>query len=116
MSTALDKLKAACAGKTYKSFNQLAVGEYVVHNFSSVNTAHGTRVRIVLDHHYMLLPERFNNILDDNTLNELNSTPMIMVYGGKDLAHHNRLILDFQTIDYLAQQMFKPPVNKNIEF
>ena len=108
--SALDRLKAACMGKTYnktyKNFDELVIGEHVVHEFVAVETKHGRRVRIQLDTHHMFLPPRFNETLDDAALAELNSSPIVMVYGGKDASQKNRLILDFHDVDYLAQQLF----------
>lgn len=107
---ALEKLKSACGVKNYRSFNELPVGEYMVHEFSWVDTSHGRRVRISLDNHYMYLPDRFES-LSDADIAELNAAPKVMVYGGKDSTKNNRLILDFHEIDYLAAHMFKE-VNK----
>lgn len=105
--SAMEKLRAACdRSKNYQSFNDLAVGDYIVHEFSSVDTNHGRRVRIFLEHHYMYLPERFNTLSDEEVA-ELNSSPKVMVYGGKDAKKNNRLILDFHDVEYLANQMFE---------
>lgn len=107
--SALDKLKSACVGTNknlVKNFDQLMVGEHIVHEFLAVETRHGRRVRIQLDTHYMYLPPRFNECLDDATIAELNSSPKIMVYGGKDATRKNRLILDFHDVEYLAHQIF----------
>lgn len=93
--SALDKLRAACTTKlTYKSFSSLTPGEYTVYEFSKVETKHGHRVRIMLDDYSMYLPERF--LLTDDEIAELNASPKIMVYGGKDASKKNRLILDFR--------------------
>lgn len=107
---ALEKLKAAClkkSSKSFKSFKDLKVGEYIVYEFSWIQTNHGRRVRITLDDYFMYLPERFSTNLDDATIAELNSSPKVMVYGGKNPTEYNRLILDFHEVDYLASQMFQ---------
>lgn len=92
---ALEKLRAACAKKViYKSFETLAPGEYTVYEFSKIETKHGHRVRITLEDYSMYLPERV--ILDDDDITELNASPKIMIYGGKETLKQNRLILDFR--------------------
>lgn len=106
---AMEKLKAACLKKkttSYKSFKDLEAGEYIVYHFSCIQTSHGRRVRINLDDYFMYLPERFSTGLDDASIVELNSSPKVMVYGGKNPSEGNRLILDFHEVDYLATQMF----------
>lgn len=93
--------------KTYKNFDDLPIGDHIVYEFVSMETKFGKRIRIMLDTHFMFLPSRFNATLDDEaTLAELNSSPKIMIYGGKDAGDKNRLILDFQDVEYLAKQMF----------
>lgn len=102
---ALAQLKEVCRKMTYKSFKDLSPGEYIINNFSSVETAHGKRVRILLDNGstYMLLPSRFN--FDDTTIADLNSRPKIMIYGGKEGSSvQSRLILDFQNVEYLTEE------------
>lgn len=94
--SALELLRAACLKKTYKGFKELSTGEYMVHSFSKVDTGHGTRIRIDLDEFYMFLPERFAITLNDKHLAELSATRKIMIYSGKDITDHNRLLLDFK--------------------
>lgn len=100
-TSALSLLKTACTKKSYKSFNELKEGEYIVNNFTFVDTTYGKRVRISLEDKFMFLPERFAEILNDDTIAELNSSPKIMVYGGKD---NKRLILDFKPVSYITDQ------------
>lgn len=102
---ALAQLKEVCRKMIYKSFKDLSPGEYIVNKFSSVETVHGKRVRILLDNGntYMLLPSRFN--FDDATIADLNSKPKIMIYGGKEGSSvQSRLILDFQNVEYLTAE------------
>lgn len=100
---ALTMLKDACAKKTFKSFNALQPGEYIVTLFEKFKTQHGERIRITIDDFYMYLPERFNHKLDDNAIQDLNKGPKIMVYGGKDYTMRNRLILDFKDAAYFSE-------------
>lgn len=103
---ALEKLKTACLKKrAYRSFNILPPGEYIVGEFKKIQTKYGPRLRILIDDYLMLLPERC--ILDDADIEELNSAPCVLVYGGKNPAEKNRLILDFHDVDYIANRMFK---------
>lgn len=104
--SALSALKTACIKKTYKSFKDLQPGEYVVTNFCAVETKHGNRIRIVMNNSYMYLPDRFSETLTDDVIADLNASPKIMIYGGKDATDRNRLILDFEDVAYVANQMF----------
>lgn len=99
---ALTVLKEACLRKTYKSFNLLQPGEYIVTLFEKYSSRHGDRIRITIEDTYMLLPERFNEALTDQILLDLNKSPKIMIYGGKDLSNQNRLILDFKDASFYA--------------
>lgn len=100
--SAFDKLKKACAKKSYKSFDSLDVGEYLVKNFTLVDTTYGKRVRITMDDSTMYLPERFAEILDETAIFELNAAPMIMIYSGKQ---NKRLLIDFKPVEYADQQL-----------
>lgn len=91
----MDSLKSACLTKNFKSFKELAHGEYIVNRFMHVDTKHGKRVRIDLEEFYMYLPERFSSLTEAD-INSLNASQKIMVYSGKDASKQNRLILDFQ--------------------
>lgn len=91
----MDSLKSACLSKNFKSFKELAQGEYIVNRFTHVDTKHGKRVRIDLEEFYMYLPERFTSLTEAD-INSLNASQKIMVYSGKDASKQNRLILDFQ--------------------
>lgn len=102
---ALNQLKAACLQKTFKSFKDLAPGDYIINKFSLADTAHGKRVRVELDNGctYMYLPPRFT--FDEATVAEMNSSPKIMIYGGKEgRSVQGRLILDFEDVSYLGDQ------------
>lgn len=105
--SALAQLKSVCSKKTFKSFKELSPGEYIVNEFSLVETQHGKRVCISLDNGttFMYLPPRFN--FNEAVIEELNSSPKIMIYGGKEGSSvQSRLILDFQEVAYLTDDFF----------
>lgn len=100
--SAVDALNTACEKKSYQSFKDLPIGEYIVNHFSICNTTYGDRVRIELVDTYMILPERFVTKLDQEKIDVLNRSPKIMVYGGKDSTSRERLILEFRDSSYYA--------------
>lgn len=100
---ALSVLKEFCLKKTFKSFKDLPPGEYIVSLFEKSTSNHGERVKITINDFYMYLPERFN--FTEKQLEELNETPKIMVYGGKDSTAQNRLILDFKDASYFTEML-----------
>lgn len=100
---ALTLLRETCVKKQYKSFKNLNPGEYIVTLFEKFLTTHGERVRITVDNCYMYLPERFNKSLSQEQIDELNKSPKIMIYGGKDANEQNRLILDFKDAAYYTE-------------
>lgn len=106
-TAALNTLKAACTSKKYVSFKDLTPGEYIVNKFCVVSTKHGDRVRIDLHDSYMLLPERYANLLTEKAIEELNKAPKVMTYSGKDVSNHNCLILDFNEVGYIAGEIFE---------
>lgn len=99
---ALASLKAACTSTGFKSFKSIQPGEYIVTNFEKCKTDHGNRLRISIDNYYMYLPARFNDSLTQDDIDDLNKSPKIMVYGGKDANQQNRLILDFKDASYFT--------------
>lgn len=101
----MDSLNLACGSKAYQSFQNLPTGDYIVNHFSTVNTPHGERIRIDCDEFYMLLPERFFNLLNQEKLDTLNSSPKVMVYGGKDHLNRSRLILEFRDSAFYAETL-----------
>lgn len=103
----MESLKTACAKTTFKSFKDLAVGEYLINRFLFVDTHFGKRIRINLDGFYMYLPERFAT-LTESELNDLNSSQKIMIYSGKDANNQNRLLLDFQETDAYFADLLTP--------
>lgn len=106
---ALVALKLAGMKKAFQSFKDLSHGEYIVDKFTTVQTAHGIRVRIDMGDTYMFLPERYANLTEED-IKTLNQTPKIMVYSGKDSSDRDRLILDFRdTNTYFAEVMQVTP-------
>lgn len=77
------------------------MGEYIVTHFERRITDHGERVRVSIDDYYMYLPSRFNSLTQE-VLDDLNETPKIMVYGGKNPNAQNALILDFKDTTYYS--------------
>lgn len=102
-SDVVNVLKMLSVKKSFKSFKDLVPGEYIIEKFAFADTAHGTRVRIDIGETYMLLPQRYNDLTEEQ-IKLLNSTPKVMVYGGKDSSDRDRLILDFRdTQTYFAE-------------
>lgn len=77
-------------------------GEYIVTWFEKCTTDLGERVRVTIDDYFLYLPGRFNDVLTQEIIDELNKAPKIMIYGGKDAAAQNRLILDFKDASYFS--------------
>lgn len=99
---ALAVLKQACVKTTFKSFKNMQPGEYIVTSFEKCTTDHGERVRVTVEDYYLLLPGRFNTMLTQEIIDELNKSPKIMIYGGKDASARDRLILDFKDATYFS--------------
>lgn len=95
----MDALLAACSKVTsYMSFDALPIGEHRVSNFFKTDSKYGQRVRVNVGEKYVYLPERFS-CLTSNDLKQLNKTPTIMIYGGKDRSNQDRLKIDFKPIE-----------------
>lgn len=110
-SSGLNALKLACLKKNFVSFKDLAPGEYIIKTFTVVDTTHGRRVRIDLADTYMYLPERFAIALTESAVLELNKTPKVMVFQGKDKNDRDRLILDFREYSYFAELLSDFPLD-----
>lgn len=102
---ALNTLNAACVHKKFASFKDLSPGEYIVDKFAIVHTMFGDRIRIDLQDTYMYLPESILKTVTIADIAELNKTPKIMIYGGKDVDNHNKLILSFSEVAYFDNQL-----------
>lgn len=107
----MDSLKSACIKSSFKSFKDLAMGEYLINRFTFVDTNFGKRVRIDVDGFYMYLPERFST-LTEAEITTLNSSQKIMIYSGKDAKHQNRLLLDFQETEAYFADLLNTSYNK----
>ena len=102
---ALNTLKAACSHKKFASFKDFSPGEYIVTKFSIVNTVYGERIRIDLHDSYMYLPQCFLKTLKPEVLEDLNKSPKVMTYEGKDGNNHNALVLDFNEVGYYDSEL-----------
>lgn len=100
------KVNPAPIRYTWKNFDQLPLGDYIVTKFVKKDTKHGVRIRITIDNYLMYLPERFSTMTEE-VLDDLNKSPKIMTYGGKDANHFNRLIIDFEEATYF-DDIFNP--------
>lgn len=96
--SAMNSLQTACSKRVYKSFENLAVGEYIIKSFTMWGTEFGPRIRIDMDETFMFLPKRFADALTEPQVVDLNKSPKIMVYSGKDDQENGRLILDFKEL------------------
>lgn len=98
--SALELLKMAATPPQYINFDQLTIGEHLVNQIEIGNTKEGNRLRVSLaDNTFLFLPQRFMNQMTPETIKELNSHELLLVYGGKDPKCRNRLILDFKLAD-----------------
>lgn len=97
---AMAALQSACEKKNFLSFKNLRLGEYIVKNFCIVDSLHGKRIQIELNDGYMYLPERFVAVLPQPIIDDVNRSPKILIYKGKDINDGNRLLLEFKDIEY----------------
>lgn len=87
---AFSMLKSVCCTKQFVSFENLPVGDYFVEEFALVNTKFGTRIRVDIGDKVVFLPERFSKNMTSEKVNELNNSPKLMCYKGKDASKHNK--------------------------
>lgn len=94
---AFKALKSACnSTKAYKSFNDIKVGDYFIHEFKFIQTCYGRKVACVTESFVCFLPERFSKMIaSDEAIEALNKDTYIMRYSGKDAARRNLVMLDF---------------------
>lgn len=105
-SAALNALKVACSRKNFVSFKDLSPGEYIVNNFSIVDTTYGERLRVEMSNAFMFLPQCVLKQLNRELIDDLNKSPKVMVYKGKDVDNHNAIMLDFNEVSYFDNEMF----------
>lgn len=95
----MNALQLACTAKTtslFKNFDNIAVGEYEVLEFSIVDTKYGKKIRVTTAEFFCFLPGRFASFLTEaEQIEELNRIPHIMRFKGKDRKRQNRLDLEF---------------------
>lgn len=112
---AFELLRNACITKQYTSFTKLPFGNYLVEEFSFVQTQYGDRIRVDLGDKYVFLPERFSARLKPEHIPELNENQRVMVYNGRSQGNKNQILLEFKSIDemelqeylYLTEKSFK---------
>lgn len=81
--------KAASYNKPLVSFSQLPVGEYVVLEFSMVQTKFGPKIKLDLGDKVVFLPSRFSKDMTDEKLAALNTLPQMLVFSGIDSSRNN---------------------------
>lgn len=93
----MEELLRACEKRSYKSFKDLAIGEYTVKNFSAVETKFGRRLRVDCEGFYVFLPERLSKpeIIDPANIVQMNKREQIMIFRGKDAALQGRYVFFF---------------------
>lgn len=91
----MEELLRACEKRSYKSFKDLQIGEYIVKNFSAVETKYGARLRVDCDGFYVFLPERLSTpkILEPSNIHKMNKREQIMIYRGKDAEKQGRYVI-----------------------
>lgn len=83
-----------------KKFDSLQHGAYTVKTFKLKDTNFGLRVFVEIENFYLSLPQRFSDkINSEEQIAELNSKKWKMIYGGKDAAEFNKLIIDFKQVE-----------------
>lgn len=84
-----NKFKKACWNSQFISFENLAIGEYVVSKFTLTQTAFGPKIKVTFGHNYVFLPNRFSENMTEADVDGLNQVPQKMVYSGKDSTRRN---------------------------
>lgn len=81
-------------------FKDLPIGNYIVSDFKIVETKnYGSRLLVNLGDKQLFLPARFAKDITDEIVADLNKTPKLMVYSGRDEARNNMVLLDFKNIE-----------------
>lgn len=81
--SAVTLLQESCSTKQFVSFKTLPVGAYKITKFTSSQTTYGRKIRAEFGSQYVFLPKNTADYLDDQKVEELNKTPLVMVYNGK---------------------------------
>lgn len=99
MDYSFDFLKKAC-WPTVVSFKDLQIGDYLVTEFKLVETKNfGLRLTVILEGRQVFLPKRFAKDITPEIVADLNKTPKIMSYIGRDEKRMNMVILDFKSVN-----------------
>lgn len=106
--SAFNALKSAVkASSAYRNFDNIDVGVYKVLGFKFMNTRYGQKIVVTTAEFKCFLPDRFSkSIQTDEAIAELNGTPCVMRFSGKDATRKNRVMVDFEKIPQQdAQEM-----------
>lgn len=76
--------KAAGWSKPLVNFSQLPVGEYVVSEFTLVQTKFGPKIKAELSDKVVFLPSRFSKGVTEESVASLNTLPQILIFSGMD--------------------------------
>lgn len=99
MDDMLALLKKAATAVPFLKFEDLEIGrEYVIERFELLNdTKFGACIVVYIDGDMLYLPKRFVKILKAD-IDNLNKKNHVLIYGGKDIANSNRIIIDFELV------------------
>lgn len=81
--------KAAAWNKKLVSFTELPVGEYVVSEFSLVQTKFGPKIKADLGDKFVFLPSRFSKDMTAEKVADLNAVPQMLIFSGIDYSRRN---------------------------
>lgn len=81
--------KAASYSKPLVNYSQLPVGEYVVSEFSLVETRYGVQIKADLGDKVVFLPQRFVKDMTEEKVAALNTIPQILVFSGLEYTRNN---------------------------
>lgn len=115
--SAFNALKtAAKASSAYRNFDNIAVGVYKVLKFEFVTSKYGKRVVVTTPEFKCFLPDRFSqSIQTDEAIAELNGSPCVMRFSGKDATRKDRVMVDFEAIPQQDGQEMAWNSNDSIE-
>lgn len=82
--------KAAGYSKPLVNYSQLPVGEYVVSEFSLVETKYGMQIKADLGDKVVFLPKRFTKDMTEEKVAALNTLPHILIFSGLDSTRNNQ--------------------------
>lgn len=81
--------KAAGYTKPLFNYSKLPVGEYVVTEFSLVETKYGLQIKADLGDKVVFLPKRFAKEMTEENVAALNTIPQILVFSGLEYTSNN---------------------------